>query len=231
MATKQSVEEVIPSGPAAGLLADLASTFQFLSLGIRQFSRNASFVPSSRSCVNAMVRAAPVAQARTIVEFGPGTGVITRGILKAMAPDARLVVIELDRDLLATTASRLRDPRLIPIHGSAVDAPALLAARGIEGPVDIVFSSVGIAIMSDALRDAIESTATAILSPSGTLVQFHYVHVRWVTYQFGQGWSRFNAIAFHRRYFADVRRTLVLPNIPPCFVYACRQPLSAEGPR
>lgn len=214
--------QVIPA--PQGMAADLAASLQFLRLGIQRFQVNASFVPSSRYLVDGMVRAAPVAQAKTIVEFGPGTGVITRGILKAMAADARLVVIELDADLLATTTRQLTDPRLIPIHGSAVEARGLLAARGIEGPVDIVFSSVGMAIMDDTLRDSIEEAGSSLLIACGMMVQFHYVHTRAVTYQFGKGWGQFDALGYHRRFFADVRRTLVVPNFPPAWVYACRAP-------
>ncbi len=220
----QSVQEIAPAPAAAGFVDDIVAALQFFRLGFRQYQLNASFVPSSRRVVSTMVGAAPLAEARTIVEFGPGTGVITRGILDAMAPSARLAAIELDTGLLATTLRRMRDPRVVGIHGSATDAPALLAARGIQTPVDVVFSSVPIAIMSDELRASVEEAARAILRPDGMLVQFHYVHTRLVTYQFGNGWRSFNAIGFHGRYFSEVRRKLVVANFPPCWVYICRHP-------
>jgi len=60
----------------------------------------------------------PLEHAHCVVEFGPGTGVITEAILRKLPKDAHLHAIELDGELLETTTRRVNDPRLRPIHGA-----------------------------------------------------------------------------------------------------------------
>jgi phospholipid N-methyltransferase len=229
--TQTAVRQASPQEPSQprSRLKEAGATLQFLKAGFLQFEKNASFVPSSRFLCDAMVSAASISNARCVVEFGPGTGVITEAILRALPEGGHLHAIELDGDLLASTTSRFNDRRLRPIHGSATDAASYLREAGCTHGADAVISSVGIAIMSDELRASILGAAQEILGPSGVFVQFHYLHVRAVTYQFGQGWGRFDGRRFHERLFGDVRSTRVFANIPPAAVYACRQPRKAGG--
>ena len=50
-----------------------------------------SIIPSSRFLERRIIRCADVSHAKVVVELGPGTGGTTRALLRAMAPDARLV--------------------------------------------------------------------------------------------------------------------------------------------
>src|SRR5687768_326229 len=67
---------------------------------LRGFARNpaqvGSIIPSSRQLEQRLVRKAGIAEARTVVELGPGTGGTTAAMLQAMSPAARLLAIELD---------------------------------------------------------------------------------------------------------------------------------------
>ncbi len=214
-----------PVHPLKRLLGDLGAALQFLGTGLRQIDKNASFFPSSRFLVDAMVAGVPLEHAHCVVEFGPGTGVITEAILKKLPQGAHLHAIELDGELLETTTRRVNDPRLRPIHGSAADAPALLRAAGCSHGTSAVISSLGLALMNDALRDAILTGAREVLAPEGIFMQYSYPHARMLTYQFGQGWSRFNGKSFMKEHFRDVQSQMVLRNAPPAQVYTCREPL------
>jgi phospholipid N-methyltransferase len=206
------------------LIGDIGAALQFMRHGIQQIDKNASLLPSSPYLVDAMVEAAPLAHARCVVEFGPGTGVVTRGILKALPPGAHLHAIELNEELLKTTTRLVGDPRLRPVHGSAADAAAFVHADGCKQGASAVFSSLGLALMNDALRASILAGARAVLAPDGMFVQYQYLHGRAVTYQFGQGFSRFDGAAYLRHHFRDVQSRVVIPNFPPAAVYACRGP-------
>ena len=45
-----------------------------------------------------MLKDASIEQAKVVVEFGPGTGIITRKILQRLASDAHFMVFELNND-------------------------------------------------------------------------------------------------------------------------------------
>src|ERR1700732_4701115 len=53
-----------------------------------------SIVPSSRFLIRQLLEPVDWAQARVIVEYGPGVGVITFEVLRRMRPDAMLIAIE-----------------------------------------------------------------------------------------------------------------------------------------
>ena len=52
-----------------------------------------SIVPSSRFLIRQLLEPVDWAQARVIVEYGPGVGVITSEVLRRMRPDAMLIAI------------------------------------------------------------------------------------------------------------------------------------------
>jgi phospholipid N-methyltransferase len=117
----------------------------------------------------------------------------------------------------------VNDRRLRPHHGSAGDAVRIVRSTGCLHGADVIFSSLGLALMSDALRAEILSTSCQLLRQDGTFVQYTYPHARLLTYQFQQGWSQFDGQRFLRHYFRNVDPKLVLANIPPAVVLTCRE--------
>ncbi|MGB7182994.1 MAG: rRNA adenine N-6-methyltransferase family protein, partial [Burkholderiaceae bacterium] len=77
-----------------------------------------SVIPSSRFMERRIVGMADVANAKVVVELGPGTGGTTRALLAAMPADSKLVCIEIDQSFVDMTM-KIDDPRLIVHKGSA----------------------------------------------------------------------------------------------------------------
>ncbi|MGD9712931.1 MAG: rRNA adenine N-6-methyltransferase family protein, partial [Thermomicrobiales bacterium] len=67
-----------------------------------------------------------------IVEYGPGIGNLTWEILQRMRPDATLIAIEFNKDLVAHLKANFHDERLRIVHGSAADVRTILAELGIQ---------------------------------------------------------------------------------------------------
>src|SRR4051812_46286754 len=107
-----------PASRTDGVTA-LRDSMQFLRGFIRKPAQVGSIVPSSRLLEARIIRCAGIAQARTVVELGPGTGSTTRALLRAMSADARLLAIELDADFHAHIAKSVRDARFHLQQGSA----------------------------------------------------------------------------------------------------------------
>ena len=79
-----------------------------------------SVIPSSGYLKRRIVSNAEVAQARVIVELGPGNGGTTQSILAHMQDDARLLSIELNAGLYELL-TELSDPRLVVHNGDACE--------------------------------------------------------------------------------------------------------------
>jgi phospholipid N-methyltransferase len=130
-----------------------------------------SIVPSSHRLERRLVRRARIAEARTVVELGPGTGGTTRAFLRAMGPQARLVAIELDPVFHARLAGTIDDPRLFAECGSAERIAEFLAARRLPAP-DAIVSGIPFSTMPQDVGERIAQVVADVLAPGGRFVAY-----------------------------------------------------------
>ena len=162
-----------------------------------------SVIPSSRFLVDQVLGQIDWKRARVIVEYGPGVGTITRHILRRMAPDATLVVIEMNRDFVGFLRETVDDRRLKVVEGSAADVAKVLAGLG-HARADYVISGIPFSTMPPGVRDAIIRATREVLQPDG----------RFLVYQFSREVER-----HLRRVFSDVRSGFEPLNILPARLY------------
>lgn len=166
-----------------------------------------SVIPSSRRLTARLLAAVDWDDARVVVEYGPGTGVVTRALLARMAPDARLFAFETNGEFVAYLRRSITDPRLTVIDGSAETVAAVLEAAGIER-CDAAVSSLPFSIMPPRVRLRIVSATAAVLKAGAPLVGYQY-STRWV--------------AELRRAFDHVQIRFEPRNWPPAFVFTARR--------
>ncbi len=194
---------------------------RFFRRGVEDFDTTANFVTSSRWLVDEMVSNV-TRDAKVVVEFGPGTGSLTRAILARLGPDAKLYAIELDASLLEACVRAIDDPRLIGVHGSAVDAADLLGPA-VVGHADAVVSSLGLSLMDEPIREGVMRAGRALLGPGAVFTQYAYVHARYIAYSAGRrAWFRWDARPFVRDAWPRVEERMVWANPPPALVFRCR---------
>ncbi len=184
----------------------------FLQQFLKHPRQVGSIIPSSRYMERRVVALADIASARTIVELGTGTGGITRAILRAMAPDARLVGIEINprfQELL----TNIGDTRLIPHFGSAEQLADILRQHHLPAP-DAVVSGIPFSTMDPGLGSRILTAVAAALAPGG----------RFVAYQVSAQVAR-----LARPAMGEPRRQVEFLNIPPMRLY--RWDRAAAAPR
>jgi phospholipid N-methyltransferase len=162
-----------------------------------------SIIPSSRFMERRIVKTAELATAKLAIELGPGTGGTTRALLRNMAPDAKLLVIEINPDFVELLKEHVDDPRLIVHHGSATEIPQILAEHGLEKP-DVILSGIPFSTMDNSLGTEILRSVRDALAPGG----------RFVAYQFRDRVHTLGVGVFGR---ADVQTELL--NVPPMRVY------------
>ncbi|MFK7898488.1 MAG: class I SAM-dependent methyltransferase [Myxococcota bacterium] len=162
-----------------------------------------SIIPSSRWMERRITRTAEMSQSKIAIELGPGTGGTTKALLQAMAPDAKLVAIEINPDFCALLRETIDDPRLIVYQGSAADIKDALTKNDLDAP-DVVLSGIPFSTMPKELGLSILQSAKDSLAPGG----------RFVAYQF-----RDVVHTLGKQIFGPASIQLELLNMPPMRVY------------
>jgi phospholipid N-methyltransferase len=149
----------------------LADDLAFLRGFLSRPREVASVVPSSAFLERRVVRAAALAQARCVVELGPGTGGTTHALLRALRPQARLLAIELNPAFCTRLRRRIVDPRLAVQEGSAEALAAHLDRWGLPAP-DAVISGIPFSTLPAEAARRIAAAIGASLAPGGRFVAY-----------------------------------------------------------
>ena len=193
---------------------------------VREFIRNpsttAAIAPSSRKLAGRMIEGLDFASMRSIVEFGPGSGVFTRAVLERLprgwlageGGKGRFIAIEFSAGM--ATLVREQFPRVTVVNGSAEHVQSICADNGIgPGQLDAVVSGLGWASFPPELTTRILEATWNTLRPGGQFRTFAY-HLGLLM----PGARHFRAEA--QRLFGEVSASRgVWANLPPAFVYRC----------
>lgn len=197
----------------------------FARNAIADYRSTAAVLPSSRQLARAMVEPLRGRRPGIVVEFGPGTGVITRELLDLLSPDGTLLAFEISATFVTYLRESISDPRLQVVPAGAETAAEELGRRGI-GTVDGIVSSLGIGMMDSDEADGIFRPLLPTLGSGGAITQFQYVHRMRMH---GGRVEAFDVGDFMGRYFHNVKSSLVMMNVPPAFVITCRDPRHGQG--
>jgi phosphatidylethanolamine/phosphatidyl-N-methylethanolamine N-methyltransferase len=174
--------------------------------------RVASVSPTSAHSIEKMLRGIDFSDIDTIVEYGPGDGVITRELLKRLKSNAKLFAIEINEPFAADLA-KTNDERLVVIHGSAEDVREMLSSHG-TSEVDLVLSGIPFSLIRYRTRVKILSVTRSILRPGGTLLVY-------------QASIQLNGLL--KKFFKDVDIKYTWKNIPPLVIFrATGRPLRQD---
>ncbi|HZT01136.1 MAG TPA: rRNA adenine N-6-methyltransferase family protein [Steroidobacteraceae bacterium] len=132
-----------------------------------------SIVPSSRFLIKELLQPIDWNQARVIVEYGPGVGVITEEILRRMRSDAILIAIEMNPDFVTHLRSTLPDERLQVVEGSAELVCEVLERFG-RGKANYIISGIPFSTIPAAVRERILRNTSEALAPGGAFLVFQF---------------------------------------------------------
>jgi phospholipid N-methyltransferase len=172
---------------------------QFIKTALKDYKVGA-VTPSSRYVVERLVRELP-SGVKFVLEYGAGDGVITKGLLRVLPQDGKLVAFELNRDFVEKL-QEINDPRLMVIEEDVAVASGRLWTYGLPR-IDAVVSGIPFSFLKPEVRRKIAEHTHAALAPHG----------RFIVYQFSP------LMAPHlKRSFRRMRTVLELRNFPPYFV-------------
>jgi phospholipid N-methyltransferase len=159
--------------------------------------------PSSRFLVRRLLGCLRPERTRTLIEFGPGPGIATFPVLRALPAGAQYTAIEKNPAFLEALRAAAADPRLRVVAGDACDVRALLPGLA-PGTVDAVIASIPFSFLTKAQREGLLDDVRDLLADDGDFVIFH---------QF----SPFMRRPVKER-FPKVRVLFEPRNIMPCFL-------------
>ena len=159
--------------------------------------------PSSKTLGRKMLSNIDFLTDKLIVELGPGTGVFTDEIIKKMAPDAKLLVFELNDNFYEALSERITDPRVKIIH----DSPEFIHKYiGETEKLDVVISSLPLMGFPTILRQTVVNESYNCLKSKGRFIQFQY---------------SLQSKKLLESIYENVKIQFTIKNFPPAFVYCC----------
>ncbi len=167
---------------------------------IRDFKHMGSLMPSSKYAGRAVARHLPT-DAKLVVEYGPGTGIITRQLLKALPPEGQLTAVEINERFLPILKA-IDDKRVAVLLGEVLESISEIRKRHPEG-VDAVVSGIPFSLIRPGNRDRIVAETRDLLKQGG----------RFIAYQNSR-----SLIPLFRKHFGNVSSYLELRNLPPYYI-------------
>lgn len=186
---------------------DFSERLIFLAAFLKDPKEVGSITPSSRFLSESMLRHVNFRKARYIVEYGAGTGILTKEILLHARPDATILCFETNKKLYRYLGRHIKDSRLILINDSAQNIVYYLKKYNIPG-IDYVLSSLPFGMLSKKEKEKILDATKSALSRSGSFILYRY------TLNFKESL---------KYYFKRISRVFVPLNLPPTFVYVCQK--------
>jgi phospholipid N-methyltransferase len=165
-----------------------------------------SIVPSSRFLIRQLLKPIDWSQARVIVEYGPGVGVITSEVLRRMRPDAMLIAIETNSDFVNYLCASIQDERLHVVEASAEAVDEILRRYG-QSNASYVISGIPFSTIPATVRESILLKTYEVLKPGGSFL----------VYQFSS-----HVLRDLRRIFRYVRRQFEPFNVLPAHLFFCQ---------
>ncbi len=162
-----------------------------------------SFAESGAQLSCAMAKAANVKQGGIVVEFGPGTGVITAQLLAQGIAPAQLLLIEFNPKFAANL--RLRFPLVKVLQGDAWQIEKIMAENFPGKTCAAIVSSLPLLNFPKAQRSTLMSAIDRVLDP---------VHGRFVQFSYGLKMPVESGCRF-----STSRSRWILKNVPPARVW------------
>ncbi len=183
---------------------EIVSKKEFLKEFFKQGKNVGAVAPSSKFLVKKMVDPINFTNVKCIIEFGPGTGIITHELLKKMPSDSILLAFEINKEF-CERLNKINDPRLVIISDSAEKLEQYLVEHKID-KVDYIVSSLPFAMIPNKVVNAILAIVTKVLSKEGAFIQYQY---------------SLNVYKRLRTIFKNVDLNFTPMNLPPAFVFTC----------
>jgi len=163
-----------------------------------------ALLPSSRYLAKAVSKHLELDQAKVVVELGAGTGVLTQELIRSIPQNCDLVIVERDNDFAHLLKNKFNGS-----HVWATEAENMhhyLDEHNFK-QVDCFVSGLPFISLPKEVGKNILSIVRQYLKPGGVFISYSYFA---------------NSYFLFKKYFPKVKIDFVFRNIPPAYVFICR---------
>ncbi len=128
----------------------------------------ASIAPTPQTIARQIARSALTENARLIMEWGVGTGAITKSLLELLPHDGRVLGCDTNSNLALFVGDELNDERFYVWNETAEDCTQRLIHRGQK--VDSLITGIPMGNMADEVMLSLLDLAKQALKPGGRLL-------------------------------------------------------------
>jgi phospholipid N-methyltransferase len=165
--------------------------------------------PSSSGLARRMMEAAHVAQAKCLLELGPGTGAFTRQIESTLPKGSRYLGLDMNPTFIETLRRRFPLLRFEKAPAQDFDYESFLSGEGF----DAIVCGLPWTAFPESLQTAILDRAFSVLKPGGIFATFAYTGF----HRLPRGQKFRELLAGHCAQLSTT--ATVWRNLPPAFVY------------
>jgi len=174
----------------------------FFSNFLKNPKQVASVIPSSKFLINQIVKNIDFQKAECIVEYGPGTGPVTKYLLKKSKKNAKIICFETNRLFCLYLRDKIPDERLIIVNDGAENIGKYMKELGIRD-VDYVISSLPFSLVNENIKNKIISNTKRNLKKGGKFIIYqNSMHVK----------------KHLKKYFTQISNGFEPLNVPPTFI-------------
>lgn len=167
-----------------------------------------AIVPSSRTLADHIALTAGVGDANLVVEYGPGTGAITKSIVKHAPDPSRVICLEINDAFVGIL--RREYPEINVRNDSATDVLKYVREMGHDS-CDAIVSGLPFSAFDDGLQNEILAATYDALSPGGRFVTFSYFGLSYSP----QGRSFQKNLS--KQFNSFEKSSVIWKNFPPAF--------------
>jgi phospholipid N-methyltransferase len=178
----------------------------FLGEYLKNVKQIGSIVPDSNRCLRSLLRYVPFDAANSIVEFGSGSGTVTREIIRRKRRETPLYCFEKNDRFHDRLNGKLHAENVHLFKDDAFNSYGVLSRK-----VDCIISTLPCSCLN--FYKLLRRSVLPMLAENGVFVQ--YMH----TLSTLKG---FRVKPYLQKCFEEVSTDLVFMNVPPALVYSCR---------
>lgn len=172
----------------------------FIKIAVRDYKTVGAVTLSSKHVVKRIVKQLKP-EYKYIIEYGSGSGVITKEILRLIPKDGKVIAVELNPHLFKEL-KKIDDSRLVALNKNIVDVAEDFSGLGLPR-IDAVISGIPFSFISKDKRRVLILNTHDSLTMGG----------RFIVYQ-----TSLLMLPPIKRLFHKVRYFLELRNLPPYFI-------------
>ena len=192
---------------------NFGSYFSILGEFVKNVQQTGAIAPDSSAIVKAFCQSIPQHPSTVIVEYGPGTGTVSRGIINQKHSDSRLICFEKNPRLFRILENNMARENVFVVNDDAFNSPIILAEKfNLRlNSVDCFISTLPITFLNydHLIRDKI----CPLLKEDGLFITYQYLTAKVKVPNFASKLED---------YFEEVSTEMVLWNLPPATVYTSR---------